>query len=219
MALPSYNPLPTSPTGLVKGQTPGDPNNPTTYNAPKGPMWGDGSGAFYGLTAAQVDVAHGGTKPNTTPTSVTPTANMTLPPQNTTMDSYSWNTGGGSSSGGGGSAPPAPSSPSSPATSTAGDSSSLGAMRSLAGMSSPSSGMSVGGLGATSVGAGAGVGLDMSGAGNPIASTPPQAPGSSTDLPPNLAGGQSLNAPGADRQGLGQRVPPSLAAMLKPKVY
>lgn len=47
----------------------------------------------------------------------------------------------------------------------------------------------------------------------------PVDPATSTAMPPNIATGQTLAGPGADRQGLGKHIPPSIAALLKPKVY
>jgi hypothetical protein len=47
----------------------------------------------------------------------------------------------------------------------------------------------------------------------------PVAPPAPTELPPDLAGGQSLSGQYDGRGGIGSRMPPSLAGLLKNKVY
>ncbi len=47
----------------------------------------------------------------------------------------------------------------------------------------------------------------------------PVAPASPTEMPPDLAGGQNMTDGYTGRGSIGGRLPPSLAALLKPKVY
>lgn len=53
----------------------------------------------------------------------------------------------------------------------------------------------------------------------PIDVDPPEDPMTPQGMGSAVGGGQELEAPGAPRSGLGNRLPPSLAALLKPKVY
>lgn len=59
----------------------------------------------------------------------------------------------------------------------------------------------------------------LAGGGAVMASDAPVDPNTASQMPPDIATGQTLVGPGADRQGLGRHIPPSIAALLKPKVY
>lgn len=137
----------------------------------------------------------------------TPTADMSLPDQNAAMDSYSWATGGAASAGSG--------------ASRVGGGGALAGLQSLAG-GNPGGGKSSG-MGAGGLSAGGAASFDAIGApamaSTAIDSTAPVAPTPQEAMPPDLAGGQMLSGPTMGRQGIGQRVPPSLAAMLKVRAY
>ncbi len=198
--LTSYNPIPGSPSGIVTQTIPGGGGATTKANAPY--KWA--ASGFYQPNAAREGSV--GTDP--AQQTKTPTADMTLPSQNSKMESYTSQVGqadyAGAPAGGGGSGSP-----------------SLTAMRSLAGMApGGDGGGAIGGLGVMGPGAPASIGaLDGSGAGQPLASTPPETPNAPAQMPPDMNGQQYLTGPSAGRQSIGNRVPPSLAALLKPRVY
>lgn len=66
---------------------------------------------------------------------------------------------------------------------------------------------------------GSGLVNGLTGGGAVMASDAPVDPSTASQMPPDIATGQTLVGPGADRQGLGRHIPPSIAALLKPKVY
>jgi hypothetical protein len=128
---------------------------------------------------------------------------------------YKWKTGGGAE-------PPQMGGPGGSGSGPGGDP--YAAMMG-SGASRPSGGGgggSLAGLSGLAGGAGGGgpqIGMGAGG-GNPVDVAAPEEPMGPMDLGgPGQAGGQMLSGPTTGRRGLGQRVPPSLAALLKPKVY